>query len=104
MKVHIQNLKFDAILGILPFERENEQEIIIDISFEYEFANGEYVDYASVCDCVKNLVKHEKFNLIENAIIKIEDKLNSMYEIDNLFIKISKSQILQDCIVGVSNF
>ena len=30
MKVHIENLKFEAILGILPFERANEQLIVVD--------------------------------------------------------------------------
>lgn len=104
MKVHIENLKFEAILGILPFERANEQLIVVDVSFEYEYSKDEYVDYASVCECVKTIIKQEKFHLIEEAIIKIEDKLNSIYEIDNLFVKISKPDILPDCVVGVSNF
>ena len=45
----------------------------------------------------------EKFLLIEDAILHIEKQLNHKYPIQNLFLKISKPDILTDCVVSLSN-
>mgnify|MGYP005994089535 CR=1 FL=1 len=103
MKVEIENLSFKCIIGILDFERIKKQKVIINISFEYEFSSGIFIDYSEVSTLVEETMKKEKFKLIEDAIIFIEALLYKLYKINNLKIKIAKPTILKNCVVSLSN-
>lgn len=103
MKIHINDLNFKCIIGILDFERIKKQKVIINLSFEYEFSKDKFINYAEVSELLKTTMKKEKFLLLEDAILHIENLLNSTYNISNLYIKISKPNILTNCIVSLSN-
>ncbi|MCG3674832.1 dihydroneopterin aldolase [Aliarcobacter butzleri] len=103
MKIDIENLEFKCIIGILDFERVKKQKVIINLSFEYDFSNDKFIDYSEVVDLIKETMKKEKFQLIEDAILYLTKLLNQTYEIKNLKLKISKPTILKDCIVSLSN-
>ncbi len=103
MKIEISNLTFKAIIGILDFERIKKQKIIINLSFEYNFSNDNFINYAQVANLVEKTIKKEKFLLLEDAILHLETLLNKTYNITNLKIKIAKPNILKDCVVSLSN-
>ncbi|MCG3694839.1 dihydroneopterin aldolase [Aliarcobacter butzleri] len=103
MKIDIENLEFKCIIGILDFERVKKQKVIINLSFEYNFSSDKFIDYSEVVDLIKQTMKKEKFQLIEDAILYLTKLLNQTYEIKNLKLKISKPTILKDCIVSLSN-
>ncbi|MFW2379570.1 dihydroneopterin aldolase [Aliarcobacter butzleri] len=103
MKIDIENLEFKCIIGILDFERVKKQKVIINLSFEYAFSNDKFIDYSEVVDLIKQTMKKEKFQLIEDAVLYLTKLLNQTYEIKNLKLKISKPTILKDCIVSLSN-
>ena len=103
MKIHINDLSFKCIIGILDFERIKKQKVVINLSFEYEFSKDKFINYAEVSKLLKTTMKKEKFLLLEDAILHIENLLNSTYNISNLYIKISKPNILTNCIVSLSN-
>lgn len=103
MKIDIENLEFKCIIGILDFERVKKQKVIINLSFEYNFSSDKFIDYSEVVDLIKQTMKKEKFQLIEDAILYLAKLLNQTYEIKNLKLKISKPTILKDCIVSLSN-
>ena len=105
MKVTIANLKFKTIIGILNFERKKSQKVIVDCSFEYKFDKDskEFIDYSKVANIIKKTMKKKRFYLIEDAILFIEKKLYKKFKIKNLKIKITKPDILRDCIVSVEN-
>ncbi|MGD9624799.1 MAG: dihydroneopterin aldolase [Arcobacter sp.] len=103
MKIHINDLSFKCIIGILDFERIKKQKVIINLSFEYEFSKDKFINYAEVSNLIETTMKKEKFLLLEDAILHIENLLNSTYNISNLYIKISKPNILTNCIVSLSN-
>ncbi|MDY3205108.1 MAG: dihydroneopterin aldolase [Arcobacter sp.] len=103
MKIHINDLSFKCIIGILDFERIKKQKVVINLSFEYEFSKDKFINYAEVSELLKTTMKKEKFLLLEDAILHIENLLNQTYEISNLYIKISKPNILTNCIVSLSN-
>ncbi|MDD5548667.1 MAG: dihydroneopterin aldolase, partial [Sulfurovaceae bacterium] len=46
MTIHIENLSIQAIIGILDFEREKTQNIIIDLEIGYEYNKNVFLDYA----------------------------------------------------------
>jgi len=103
LKVNIENLTFDCIIGILESERENEQRVIVNLSFQYLFDDitKEFIDYSKVALSVEKSMKEEKFLLIEDAILFLRKKLKNEYELKNLWIKITKPDIMPNCIVSV---
>ncbi|WP_375722693.1 dihydroneopterin aldolase [Arcobacter sp. KX21116] len=102
MKVKIEDLTFDCIIGILPFEREKEQRVIINCSFSYNFINSEFIDYSKVALDIENLMKKNKFELIEDALLNLKKCLKDKYSIKKLNITIKKPDILSNCKVSVS--
>ena len=90
MKIEISDLTFKCIIGILDFERIKKQRVIINISFEYDFSKDFFIDYSEISNLIKSVMKKEKFLLLENAILHLENLLNNSYQISNLYIKISK--------------
>ena len=103
MKIEISDLTFNCIIGILDFERIKKQKVIINISFEYEYSKDLFIDYSEISTLVKKTMKEQKFLLLEDAILYIESLLQNNYKIHNLKIKISKPNILKNCIVSLSN-
>jgi dihydroneopterin aldolase len=103
LKVNIDNLTFNCIIGILDFERDKEQRVILDISFEYFFEenSSNFIDYSEVVSIVESTMIKEKFKLIENAILFIRKKLKAKWNMKNLKVKISKPDILPNCVVSV---
>lgn len=103
MKIEISDLTFKCIIGILDFERIKKQKVVINISFEYEFSKDLFIDYSEISNLVKSTMKQQKFLLLEDAILYIETLLQNNYKISYLKIKISKPNILKNCIVSLSN-
>lgn len=103
MKIYIEDLTFNCIIGILPFERKNQQEVIINLSFEYKFKNNEFIDYSRISSKIEKIMKKEKFKLLEDAIIHIKNYLLKKYKISKLKIKITKPNIITNCIVSLEN-
>lgn len=103
MKIEIEKLEFKCIIGILDFERVKKQRISLNLSFDYEFENGSFIDYAELVELVKKHIKQGKFGLLEEALISLKSLLQKTYKINNLKIKLSKLDILKDCVVSVSH-
>jgi len=103
MTIHIDDLKFKCIIGILDFERTTPQDVILSITIEYQFQK-DFINYADVVQTVKSSMIDNKFFLIEDALNNLEKiLLNKFSLIDNLSIKITKPSILSDCKVSVSS-
>jgi dihydroneopterin aldolase len=103
MKIHIEDLKFQCIIGILDHERENEQDVVVNFECEYEFKN-EYINYANVVNLIKKTMIFSKFKLIEDAILSLKSEILKEFPLINSYtIKISKPSILADCRVSVSD-
>lgn len=103
MTIHVEDLKFKCIIGILDFERVTPQDIIINLTIEYDYKDI-FIDYAAVVKMLKNLMIEKKFFLIEEAIKEIESRLIELYPyIKNSTVKITKPSILKGCKVSVSN-
>jgi len=103
MKIHVEDLKFQCILGILDFERETEQDVIINLELTYDY-NDKFINYADLAMLIKSNMQKNKFLLIEEALENLSLNLkNKFSEINTLELKITKPSILPDCTVSVSN-
>lgn len=104
MTIHIEALCFDVIIGLLDFERVTPQSVIIDIEAYYDYIDGDFIDYANVVSLVQNKLKEERYELLEDALLGLKNLLYSSYpNIQTLYIKIIKPNILTQCRVGLSN-
>jgi dihydroneopterin aldolase len=103
MVVHIDHLSFDAIVGILPFEREIPQKIVLHVKIKYDFNGKDFIDYAHVCTLIENDMKEKQYALLEEALEGIYTKLFATYPyMRSIRLKIFKPTIIPNAIVGVS--
>jgi dihydroneopterin aldolase len=103
MTIHVEDLKFQCIIGILNFERITPQDIIVNLTLDYNYKN-KFINYADIVQIIKDMMINEKFELIEDALNSINLKLNKEYKaIKSIDLKITKPSILPDCKVSVSN-
>ena len=103
MTIHIEDLKFQCIIGILDSERVNPQDVILNIVIEYDYKN-EFINYADVSSLLKSEMIKSNFLLIEDALSHLSQKLKNKFKlINSLDLKITKPSILPDCTVSVSN-
>ncbi|MCD6190354.1 MAG: dihydroneopterin aldolase [Sulfurimonas sp.] len=103
MKIYIEDLKFQCIIGILDFERTTLQDVTLNITINYEHEE-QFINYADVVNSVKFTMIEKKFLLIEDALDELSKTLQKEFSrINTLYLKITKPSILPDCKVSVSN-
>ncbi|MGL2766476.1 FolB domain-containing protein [Helicobacter pylori] len=102
--VHIHNLVFETILGILEFERLKPQKISVNLDLFYtELPNKAYLDYMEIQGIIQNTMREKQYLLIEDALKDLSHVLKTRYkEISELFLKISKLEISPNSQVGAS--
>jgi dihydroneopterin aldolase len=103
MTIHIEDLKFQCIIGILDFERVTPQDVIINITIEYLYEKN-FINYVNIVQIIKEIMIKNEFLLIEEALDSLNLKLLKEFSsIKSMNIKITKPSILPECKVSVSN-
>ncbi len=102
--VHIHNLVFETILGILEFERLKPQKISVDLDLFYtQLPNKAYLDYMEIQELIEEMMQEKQYLLIEDAMKDLSHALKTRYnEISELYLKISKLEISPNSQVGAS--
>ena len=103
MRIHIEQLTFETIVGILPKEKKTPQRIVIDATLDYRYENGYYIDYADVCRIIEERMHSGHFELLEEALNSLAETLMEYYPvIEAVHLKIVKPDILPFARVGIS--
>ncbi len=102
--VHIHNLVFETILGILEFERLKPQKISVDLDLFYtELPSRAYLDYIKIQELIQKMMQEKQYLLIEDALKDLSHALKTCYSgISELYLKISKLEISPNSQVGAS--
>ena len=103
MIIEINNLTFKTIIGILDFERKKEQEVIVNLKLKYNYKKNHFLDYVNLKDLIISHLQTKKYELLEDALIGLEKEIIKNFKIKYLYIKITKPEILQDCVVSLAN-
>jgi dihydroneopterin aldolase len=104
MTIHIEALTFECIIGLLVFERTTPQQLIVDLELSYTYTDT-FINYADLANLIETHLKKQKYELLESALENLFSIISQAYpEIENLYIKITKPDILPNCRVCVSNF
>ena len=103
MTIHIEDLTFDVIIGLLDFERDKPQRVILNLEANYEYSDDTFIDYADIVLLMQNKLKEKRYELLENALLGLKEVLYTSYpQLNSLSIKISKPDILPECTVSLS--
>jgi len=103
MTIHIESLTFECIIGILDFERQQAQKVIIDLTIDYDYCHDAFINYAEVITLIKEDMIENRYELLETALNALEKKLLATYpEITHCHLKITKPDILKDVKVALS--
>lgn len=104
MKILIEDLEFETILGILESERLAPQKVSITCTIEYTYTQKDFINYAEVAELIENTMTTQKFFLIEEALEFVTKTLKNTFPlIDKLTMNIRKPNILSNCTVGVEH-
>lgn len=104
MKILIENLTFETIIGILVEERVAPQNVNIDCTIDYPYSSGHFINYAEVAQTIEMTMKEKEFELIETALEVLTATLKTHFPlIQEISLSIRKPDILQHCNVGVQH-
>lgn len=99
MTIRIEALTFETIIGILDFERQTPQRVVVDCTAGYE---GEYVDYGIVREIIIETLQRGAFGLIEEALPAVMEKIHDVFpQVRSIRLRIAKPDIFSDCSVSV---
>ncbi|MDO7252491.1 dihydroneopterin aldolase [Helicobacter cappadocius] len=98
----IEDFKFKTIIGILDFEKEVPQDIVVDATISYQYDDKNFIDYMEIKCSIQKLLQNNKYGLLEEALLDIVHHLKNNFDvIKNIELRIKKLNITHDCIVGV---
>ncbi len=104
MTIHIDRLILHVIIGLLDFEREKQQQVIVDLEASYNYEDGQFIDYADIVLLIENELKSKRYKLLEEAILGLKTLLCITYpQLKTLKLKITKPDILKQCQVAMSD-
>ena len=104
MTIHIEALTFDVIIGLLDFERDKPQRVIIDVEATYTYNDKEFIDYADMVLCIQAELKEKRYALLEEALLGLKSMLCNTYpQLKTLTLKVAKPDILTECSVALSH-
>lgn len=90
-------LKLSCIIGILPFEREKKQKVLIKLKAK----SAEFLDYAVLCEWLKHTYKKQKFELVEESLEFVANELKKIHPaLCSLQISITKPHIIKNARAG----
>jgi dihydroneopterin aldolase len=103
MRIHIEALTTNVIIGLLDFEREHTQRVIIDLNADYDYSQENFIDYADIVLLIEQELKAKRYKLLEEALLGLQNVLITAYpQIKTLELKIAKPDILPQCTVALS--
>jgi len=103
MTIHIEDLTFKTIIGLLDFERIKPQKVIVNLTIEYDYLENQFIDYAEVISHIEDDLKRNQYLLLETALETLSTQLLQKYQnIQKLTIKISKPDIISNANVSLS--
>jgi len=103
MTIHIEALTFEAIIGLLDFERESPQRVVVDLEATYPYEDT-FLDYALIAESIMVHIKKRRYELLEEALLGIKEELLENYpQITKLKLKITKPDIIAECSVALSH-
>jgi dihydroneopterin aldolase len=109
-RVLIQNLKVATVIGVLDWEREVRQEVLLDLNLEWDQQKAAStddvrycLDYAAVSQWVISHLGGAQYHLIETAAEEIAQGLMKAFALPSIEVTVKKPGAIPEAEwVGVS--
>ena len=100
--VYIKDLSLRTLIGIQDWEKEKQQDIVLNVSFDYDASRAaetdditHAVDYKALKQKIVALVEARHFNLVEKLAQEILDLTMEDARIQKAVVMIDKPQALR---------
>lgn len=100
-KILIKGLRISTIVGLLPHEREYEQDLVLDIKISHNLKEAgktqdlnASVNYAAVADFCKKFVVSRKAELLETLGYELCREIIQRFNVAKVSIKLKKISIV----------
>lgn len=100
--IGFDNLRVNAIIGVLEEERHCEQEILVDLRASVDFSLGalsdsikDAVDYTRLAGVCEEVACEGKFQLLESLAVGIATELVDSFPIGEVWLKIKKPAAIE---------
>ena len=105
-QIRLKDVQFDCIVGVLPFECENEQPVILNLTLWLDFAQAaktedlnESIDYAKLAEELKGFIRLSRFKLVETLVVKTAEYVLEHYaKASAVEVSIAKPKAVPGCI------
>lgn len=102
-EIIIDQLKVTAIVGIMEWERQVPQELLLDLKLTTDIVKAtesknidDAVDYSRVCIEIEKFIQQEKFELLETLLHECCHFLLNQFSVDKIFMRCIKTQVLSN--------
>ena len=110
-KISLKDLTFDCIIGTLPFEREKEQPVVLNVSIWLDFTQAarnddlvHSIDYAQLAENLKGFIQGAKFQLEETLVLETAKYILGNYpKAQAAEVSVSKPNAIPDCAGAASS-
>ncbi|MCL4103264.1 dihydroneopterin aldolase [Fibrobacter sp. UWH9] len=110
-KISLRDLTFDCIIGTLPYERENEQPIVLNVTVWSDFtlaARNEdlahSIDYAQLAEDLKGFIRLSCFQLEETLVYRCAERILGNYpKAQAVEVSVRKPCAIPDCVGAESS-
>lgn len=105
-RLHIVDLSFSAIVGILDHEREAPQNLLVNATMEVDFGKAknigskmdEGLDYAKMAEYLTTRIQAGEFGLLEDLLDTVgRQAFEAFPELISLELRVDKPDILESC-------
>lgn len=98
----IEDLKVQAIVGILPYERQTPQTILVQAQIIYSYEDKKFIDYLAVKNLITMLLQTKCYELLEEALQDISETIKQNFDsVHSIDISLKKLDISPDFNVGI---
>ncbi|MGN1281284.1 MAG: dihydroneopterin aldolase [Succinivibrio sp.] len=102
-KIFVNNLKVDCIIGILDYERENTQPLLVSLELETSLTEAGYqgdlsksIDYALLSSRVKSYIIERKARLLEELGVELCDMILKEFKPHSVMVSLNKPEAIAD--------
>ena len=110
-KVGFDQLKVPCIIGVRPWERLQEQELIVDVRVGVHIDDlgtsdslASTVDYGVLAEGVTTLIQEGKFRLLETLTVQLLDWTIDRFKIPWAWVRVQKPSALSGDVVPIVEF
>ena len=100
-KIRINDLKVRTLIGAYPWERVNKQELVINITIDYDSTQAcrtdklkDALNYETVATQTIKTVERSRYTLLEKLVSKLLAGIMSDQRVEAAFVRIDKPQAL----------